>query len=325
MSSISWRGMAVRGLVALTLPLAIQGCGGSGGGGGNGAGGTGGGAPGFTAVDQASVRPSARTAARNSGPGDFAADFLRSKNFTSMEVEIDYPEGHPPSPAAVQLLEDRLAERCDKPGGVSVVLDEAIPASEFPPILSIGDLEDLEAAHRQTFSDLGTKMAAFYVLYVTGKSNLDGQVTEVLGLAYHGSSLALFVENTDPGLNPFVTATEIEGAGIVHETGHMLGLVNGGVPMVVPHEDVSHPGHDVDPACIMYWIINLGQGGPNIGDPGFAEFNLLCAQDMAAFGGKAALASMVRPQSVGTAAAVYPCGICAGPAGGAPSGDPGER
>ena len=42
----------------------------------------------------------------------------------------------------------------------------------------------------------------------------------------------------------------MEASGIVHESGHLMGLVDGGVPMVVPHEDSTSAFHDKDPACV---------------------------------------------------------------------------
>lgn len=46
---------------------------------------------------------------------------------------------------------------------------------------------------------------------------------------------------------------------VVHEIGHTFGLVNslrGDAPMVVPHEDESHRGHDSNVKCVMYYTIN---------------------------------------------------------------------
>jgi len=40
---------------------------------------------------------------------------------------------------------------------------------------------------------------------------------------------------------------------ISHEFGHVVGLVNDGLPMVRDHEDPLHPRHDPDANCLMYW------------------------------------------------------------------------
>jgi hypothetical protein len=270
-----------RRLFVLSATLAIAAsCGGSGGGGG------GGGTGGSGLVDGASVTPSPIVAAQTSFPGEFAADFLRRTRFTNLLVEIDYPVGYPPSTAAMNLLQDRLSERCDKPGGVTILEDDAIPLAEFPSSLDVSDLENLENAHRDNFADSNTQTAVMYILYVKGNSSLGGGPnTQVLGLTYHGSSVALFVDVANQGNNAFETTAEVEGTAIVHEAGHVLGLVNGGCPMVVPHEDLAHTGHDSSAASCMYWLIQIPHLTPNIGDPDFAPYGANCEDDVAAAGG----------------------------------------
>lgn len=292
---------ALRCATLLGLPFALLACGGSGGGGAGGPG---------VAQDLASVSPSPMEAAQGSGPGDFAADFLRATHFRSLAVEVDHPVGRAPSAAALQLLTQRLQERCNKPGGISVVVDDAIPTAEFPATVTVQDLERLEADHRDTYSDLSRGIAVFYVLCVTGASNLDGQSTEVLGLSYRGGSLALFMDNANPGPGPFVTRAEIEGAVLVHESGHLLGLVDGGVPMVTPHADPSHPDHDADADCIMYWTISITATGPSLGDADFAQFDARCGEDLAAFGGLATAPTLLPTAKRADAAERYVLGRC---------------
>jgi hypothetical protein len=232
------------------------------------------------------------------GAGEFAADYLRATYFTELVVEVDYAVGGPPRAAALDLLQDRLEERCDKPGGVTIVLDDAIADSEFPSSLDVGDLMDIEDDHRDTYSNEGAGVAAMYVLYVTGSSVDDGDQGVVLGLSYRGGSFALFADNVGPG-NPFVTAPEVEGTGIVHEAGHLLGLVAGGCPMVEDHEDPQSPFHCDDASCVMYWQINVPFGLPNIGDPNFAQFDSACAADMADFGGLGGVPARLPPAADG--------------------------
>jgi hypothetical protein len=253
-------------------------CGG-GGGGNNNHGGTG-----STAQDLASVTPSALSASKNTGPGEFAADILRSTNFTKLIVEIDYAAGHPPSVQALNLLQDRLEERCDKPAGVEIDLDEAIPAAEFKPVMSLSDVEALEDAHRDTFSDFAAGEVAIYCLYTTGASDEDTPGSVIVGYAYRGGSIVVYVDNAE-GSGPLVTDQEVEGYTLVHEFGHMMGLVNNGCPMVSPHEDTTHPSHDTDSDSVMYWQVNISPLGPSIGEPGFAQFGPACVDDVQSFGG----------------------------------------
>jgi len=291
--------------LAVCVTLAVACGGGSGGDGSNPAA--------FGLRDRASVTPTPAVAAANSGSGEFAADFLRRTNFTSLIVEIDYPAGRPPSSSVVQLLEQRLTERCDKPGGVNVFVDDAIPLAEFPSVLAVADLDDLEQAHRDLYADVTTQTAVMYLLYVKGASNLDGPTTHVVGLSYHGSSIAYFVDAGDQGNDLLVTTAEVEGSTLVHETGHQLGLVNAGIPMVQPHEDAAHGAHDLEPSCIMYWLINVPLVSPNLGDADFAQFDPQCVSDLESAGGLGPLPARIATQRLGASSermAVGDCGCC---------------
>ncbi len=76
----------------------------------------------------------------------------------------------------------------------------------------------------------------------------------MLGISFGGTSLvAIFkdvVERSSP--SPLIRRF-VEQATLVHETGHILGLVNNGTPMASPHEDAEHPKHCANPVCVMYW------------------------------------------------------------------------
>ena len=57
------------------------------------------------------------------------------------------------------------------------------------------------------------------------------------------------------------SAEEIENSVLVHEFGHLLGLVNLVYKSPVDHEDKDHPGHSNNEDSVMYWAIesaNLG-------------------------------------------------------------------
>ena len=275
----------VRTSLVLTAALAIAtSCGGGGGGGGGSPAGTGG----TGLVDGASVVPSPIFAAQTSFPGEFAADFIRRVRFTKLIVEIDYAAGHAPAASVLTLLQTRIQDRCDKPGGVTVVLDDSIPLSEFKATpQNVTDIEALENAHRDNFANSNTQTEVLYILFVKGTSDIagGGAGSQVLAITYHGSSVALFTDVAESNNSAAQTTAEVEGAALVHEAGHALGLVNGGCPMVMQHEDTTHAGHDVSSASVMYWQIKIPFVSPNIGDPTFALFGNNCELDIAAAGG----------------------------------------
>ena len=272
----------LRGVVSLTLGLLAAACG-SGGGGSGPVGGGGGNRP--AAEDLASVTPNPVTAAVSAEPGAFAADYVRGTHFTTLVIEVDYPASRPPTPEAMDFLRERVLERVEKTD-VIVVVDDAIPDDEFPSVLSVGDVQDLEDVYRDSYSDLGSQTAVAYLLYVLGRSTDDQGQAKVLGLAHRGGSVVLFVENADDTGGATMTAEDFEAAGVLHELGHLLGLVNGGCPMVEDHEDLEHPFHTTDIHCVMFWIVGgIAPVGPHLGDDDFATFGDASVQDLQAFGG----------------------------------------
>lgn len=284
-------------------------CGGGGGGGGGG--GTTGGAG---LVDGASVTPSAILAAQSSFPGQFTADYVRRTLFTKLTVEVDYPVGHAPAQSVLDLIRTRLAQRCDKPGGVTISLSDAIPVAEFGTVpISVTAIEALEAKYRNNYADSVTQTAVLYIICCKGKSDIGGSGNStVLAITYAGSSTALFTDVAEASGGIGVTVAEVEGAALVHEAGHALGLVNGGCPMVTPHEDASHAGHDVSSSSVMYWLIQISPVAPNIGDATFALYGANCEADLAAAGGLPASPSPVRVASTSVAPAqvIGTCGTC---------------
>jgi hypothetical protein len=56
---------------------------------------------------------------------------------------------------------------------------------------------------------------------------------------------------------PLVTApaSSIEKAVLVHELGHILGLVNNHLPMATPHEDTGHETHSTNQNSVMFWAV----------------------------------------------------------------------
>lgn len=243
--------------------LVVHGCGGSSGG-SSGGGGGGGSVPVSTGVS--------------------ARDFLSDATYTALVVEVDHVQGQAPSASALQLLRTRLQERCNKPGGVTIVVDDAIPSAGG--VYSVAANQALEAQHRDQVAS-GTT-AVLYFLYLDGQSDQDTSSGRVLGWAHGPSSVGIFRESIAASANALATADEVEGAVLVHEAGHVLGLVNNGTPMVSNHEDAAHRAHDVNDDCIMHWLIetsNVRDLVLNLGSLP-TQFDAACVADLQANGGR---------------------------------------
>ena len=107
-----------------------------------------------------------------------------------------------------------------------------------------------------------------HLLVLPGRYDADGVV---LGRAWDHHHVALFVEAIDGACaaatqngwseNRAARLCDATWKAVVsHEFGHVLGLVNQGLPMVEPHEDAAHPGHDAGEDCLMYWAFD----GPGV-------------------------------------------------------------
>lgn len=213
--------------------------------------------------------------------GASASDFLSDDNFTSLSIEIDFVEGFQPSQAALNNLEAFLKQRLNKPGVVSVSLDDAISSPQNSSFTT-DEIYELEQDHRDTYSE-GNTIAAYFII-------LDGayEIENVLGVAYLNTSMALFEEvirdNTGGLGQP--SASTVEASVLMHEFGHILGLVNIGTGAVQAHEDAENEAHCNVESCLMYWAIQTTDLMGNLTGGDIPELDSQCIQDLQANGGK---------------------------------------
>lgn len=220
-----------------------------------------------------------------SGPGDWAREFLQADPYSRMTFEVDWIEGQRPNDQAMDLLEQRADQHLRKPGGIRIVLDDAIPGGEDR--WTTDELRDVAGQHRDRHKE-GSE-AVMYVLYVDGRyAGGEGAV----GLAYDASEFAIFKDKIRDSTSGLLSASQadVERAVVVHEMGHLLGLVNNGIPMVEPHEDPDHPRHSDNEDSVMFWAVennpvNNFFGGRFDGAPP-TQFDSDDQADMEAAGGK---------------------------------------
>lgn len=181
------------------------------------------------------------------GPGADATAFLRGDR-PRLVVEIDQVEGSELSGAAVDHLEAVLSSVLDKPGGIEVRSSTfASDRSDY----TQDDLLALEESHRET--EMSDGAASMYVLVLNGQFR---DRRGVLGVAYSGSSFAVFVDEARRGIgNP----APIERALLVHEAGHLLALVNIGYDSPRDREDPDHPNHSMNEGSVMHWAVETTQ------------------------------------------------------------------
>ncbi|MBF5041348.1 hypothetical protein FGE12_03045 [Aggregicoccus sp. 17bor-14] len=217
-----------------------------------------------------------------------ALDLLRASPYSRLELEVDSVPGKAPRAASISFIESALAKVVDKPAGVKVVLDQQDVASRGAD--HVWTDAELFPLAQQTFGNNGAAgTIRMHVLFVDGSY----QNPDVLGIAWASTHLVLFKDviehycRQDPSslVSDAVCAASEQGVWL-HETGHLLGLVNNGLSMVQPHEDATHAKHDASDQCIMYWAFEapssiqllakrLGAGSPQL------EFDAACQADLA--------------------------------------------
>src|SRR5207237_223593 len=141
-----------------------------------------------------------------------------------------------------------LGERCRKPEGVTVVADRELSLPEKS-VYTVADTQAIDVAQRTAFS-AGTR-AQVHVLYLGGRSDRDVGGSDTLGWGTSATSFVVFKDTVDmmgPAVGP---RGALEAAVLVHEMGHLLGLVGNGSPATSAHEDPSSPAHCSEDGCVM--------------------------------------------------------------------------
>lgn len=195
-------------------------------------------------------------------PGDAARELVDPRVHAKLVVELDYPAGSAPNSEAKSVLKSALAEMTGRdPSRVEIVESADIPADKSKKY-TLNEIKALESEHRDRRSAGDT--AVLYVMYVAGGYSEDAGDYRVLGIAHGGTSLTIFKGNIQEATRsrvvggitvPTVEERCIERAVLVHEFGHVAGLVNLGTPMVRPHEDPENPGHSSNRDSVMYHAV----------------------------------------------------------------------
>lgn len=91
------------------------------------------------------------------------------------------------------------------------------------------------------------------VIFLNGMYNND---PNILGVHFTGHPFAFVFKDVvlSTGGNG-VSQRYAEQATVVHELGHVVGLVHNGIPMNAAHEDGAHPRHSSNTQCVMYWQV----------------------------------------------------------------------
>jgi hypothetical protein len=215
------------------------------------------------------------------------AAYIRGTDFDRLVIELDGVTGRGPRAGVVDRLTAGLAALLDKPGGITVVRDEDLAASGPDRVWAFSELDTL--ARERFGGEVASGAATFHTMWLDGEY----ENPNVLGVAWANRFLVLFADRIDAGCaRPIdrleeALCQEAEVAIWTHEVGHVIGLVNNGIPIVEDHEDAERPGHTIDEDGVMYWayeganVFSLIESRLDDGDG--LEFGPASRADVAAF------------------------------------------
>ena len=184
-------------------------------------------------------------------PGGLTLACLQSNTYQSMVIEIDHEADYAPQSSSLDMIVERLESVCDKPGGISIELDEVEFNHE-----GTWSADDVREKSRLTKDASATTDSTlrWQIIFPSGTYEDDS----VLGVAVDASSVAMFGDSIENAGAPFgirISAEDVENSVMVHEIGHLLGLVNLVYESEFEHEDENNEGHSNNDESVMYWAI----------------------------------------------------------------------
>jgi hypothetical protein len=226
-------------------------------------------------------------------PGPRWEALIRSEHFSRLVIEVDAVAGRTPRPGVADDLIAGLRGIVDKPGGVEVVVDGALEPGGDEHGWTIAELDALsDRAFDHPVDDQTIKL---HVLLVDGHHADDGAGGVILGVAWRHRNIVLFMDTIEAScgalLPPLLRDRGCAAAQLAiwtHEVGHVIGLVDNGLPMVAPHRDAEHGAHDESDGCVMYWayegqaLIDTVAADVLAGGDGELGFDAACLADVAA-------------------------------------------
>jgi hypothetical protein len=211
--------------------------------------------------------------------GKSGHDLLSTDTYSSLSIEIQYMPGMELLPESVNNLHNFLETYLDKPGGITITQKQV--TSFAADTVSIQQVADFETANRSLYTK--DNVIAVYILV----SDASNSSPTVLGTSYLNTSIVLYEKSIRSHSGGFAQATreKVESGVMEHEFGHLMGLVNDGIPMVTPHEDLEHQHHCTNTNCLMYYEIETS-GLTRVANHTIPSLDANCINDLRASGGK---------------------------------------
>ena len=182
---------------------------------------------------------------------------IRGDVFRKLVIEVDVARGFAPEPGVMDDVVAGFRSLLDKPDGIEVVIDETLEPRGASHAWTFEEEQALGDEHMSLALEPGVDR--IHVLWVDGHDARDGSESAVLGLAWDHRHVVMYKQTLAAGCQSVLAALSddlcraAEVTVLSHELGHVIGLVDNGLPMVTPHEDPEHEHHSADPESLMYW------------------------------------------------------------------------
>jgi hypothetical protein len=167
----------------------------------------------------------------------FRDGFLLDAEPANLIVEIDYLRGSKPEPSALRVLGRRLALYTGKTGTIEIRLDGVIPRKRWD-----GRRKTMRALVEKHADPPTDGSAYIYIMYLDKYKKFRGlsfQSGRLSGRFQHPLGF-VYTDAIKPVL--WVTRSRQEGAVLVHEVGHLMGLV-------------TNPAHYTRAHCTNSWCL----------------------------------------------------------------------
>ncbi|MDM9631019.1 hypothetical protein [Robiginitalea aurantiaca] len=224
--------------------------------------------------------------------GASGSDILTNEDFDRIQIEVAYVNGFRPTDLALDNLSQYLQERTFKEDISYLFLPLPSPDEND---LTLQEIATLETENRTTYNDGRTLSVYIYFADAPSVNDDESEGLVTLGAVYRNTSMVIH-ESTIRSLaskSVLITVAEVESTALIHEFGHLFGLVDLGTPEVNPHEDPEASNHCDVEGCLMRAELEFGTGVLSVLEKraakGLSELPGLdaeCIRDLQAIGGR---------------------------------------
>ena len=212
--------------------------------------------------------------------GASAREILDDSIYKSLTVEMQYMPGYRPEPGTIDHFRNFLHTYLNKPRGINIVLSEIQWTGKDT--LNKDEVLAIENEKRTRFAK--DDQIAIYVLFTNGIH----PGNKILGMAYRNTSAVVYGKaiNNHSTKAGKLTKQELETSVLLHEIGHLLGLVNKGTEPQSLHIHEIHHDHCNNKKCLMYHSVETKKLSSILVKGNIPVFDSSCIDDLIANGGR---------------------------------------